>query len=129
MNQPGSALPPGGLCPLEPLRVPWEVIRAVARSSSEERVLVVVDQRRERDLVELRQRVFEKWPDRVHRTPFAGELSVDTGKRRIRLRFSVFQRHAIDSSWRPDVVVVDQDLPVAVLGHARSAARSRTVPW
>lgn len=114
---------------LEPLRVPMDAIRAAARAPDLERVLVVGSERRSRDLVELRDRVVQKWPDRVYRGDIPEELVVDTGRRFVVLRTIQWPRDFIDWKWRADLVVVDMLLPFSIVSRLRASPRRESVSW
>ena len=114
---------------LEPLRVPMDAIRTAATSTDLERVLVVAGRRRARDLSELRDRVLQKWPDRVKRGEVPGELVVDTGRRWFVLRTVRWPDDLLDLKWRPQLVVVDVLLPFVVLNRLRASPRRQVLPW
>lgn len=114
---------------LEPLRAPMDAIRTAARSTELERVLVVAGRRRARDLVELRDRVVQRWPDRVQRGDGPGELVVDTGRRWFVVRTVRWPEDFLDPKWRPQLVVVDLFLPFAVLNRLRPSPRRQVLPW
>ena len=114
---------------LEPLRAPMDAIRTAASSTELERVLVVAGRRRARDLVELRDRVVQRWPDRVQQGDGPGELVVDTGRRWFVVRTVRWPEDFLDPKWRPQLVVVDLFLPFAVLNRLRPSPRRQVLPW
>jgi hypothetical protein len=106
-----------------------DAIRTAATSTDLERVLVVAGRRRARDLSELRDRVLQKWPDRVKRGEVPGELIVDTGRRWFVLRTVRWPDDLLDLKWRPQLVVVDVLLPFVVLNRLRASPRREVLPW
>jgi hypothetical protein len=106
-----------------------DAIRTAASSTELERVLVVAGRRRARDLVELRDRVVHRWPDRVQRGDGPGELVVDTGRRWFVVRTVRWPEDFLDPKWRPQLVVVDLFLPFAVLNRLRPSPRRQVLPW
>jgi hypothetical protein len=103
-----------------------EALVELARRRVPADALVLVGPRRARDLLELelglRHRFDRGWCA-------GGEFILDRPKRRVRIRlveWPVGTPHLRDGF---DLVVVDRDLPVAVLAGARAASRGSTVSW
>ncbi len=93
------------------------------------RLLVVASKKRLAELDELRARIAHRYPDAVRLDTVEREILIRNRRGSTRVRTVFWPVGPLDSRWRPDVVVVDQTLPFAVVSASRSTARSRCVPW
>ncbi len=111
-----------------PIDVPMDEIRRLTALSTDQRVMILVGDRKSCQAAELRARIRQAYPAAYVQ---AGRhyLTLPGRKSAIQVRFVYWPRHSIDPCWAPDVVIYDQDLPMAPLLAGRDAARSSCLPW